>query len=131
MRPNRSLPLLILLLAAAAILACAQQPRAQAPAETATPAAPPAAEAAEQEPVQLAQAQPKRQVTPLAPPAQKPGAVPTAKGEPNLPPAQGGKMVVEAPSFDAGKIKRGDKITHSFVVKNTGTGVLNIHAKPG
>lgn len=52
-------------------------------------------------------------------------------GVPNLPPAAGGKAVVEAPSFDAGRIERGGKITHSFIVKNTGTGELALHAKPG
>jgi hypothetical protein len=68
-------------------------------------------------------------VKPLKPTV-RPAAQGTA-GVPNLPPAAGGKALVEAPSFDAGKIERGGKITHSFIVKNTGTGELALHAKPG
>ena len=79
--------------------------------------------------------QPKPKVVPLAPPAKAAPAGPVrAKpraGVPNLPPAAGGKLLIEAPSFDAGKIERGGKITHSFIVKNTGTGILALHAKPG
>jgi hypothetical protein len=60
------------------------------------------------------------------------GAEAKAKaGVPNLPPAAGGKLVVESPSFEAGKVERGGKVTHSFVVKNTGTGPLHLNAKPG
>ena len=48
-----------------------------------------------------------------------------------LPPHAGGKLVVESPSFDAGTVERGGKVTHSFVIKNTGTGPLHVDAKPG
>ncbi|MEM7245389.1 MAG: hypothetical protein AAF533_08595 [Acidobacteriota bacterium] len=50
---------------------------------------------------------------------------------PNLPPPAGGILVVETPVFNGGDIERGEKFTHEFVVKNTGTGALHIHAKPG
>ena len=101
MRPSLTSPLLILALLTGATAATAQQ---TAP-----------------------------KVRPIAPPARAtaPNLNKAKAGVPNLPPAAGGKAVVEAPSFDAGKIERGGKISHSFIVKNTGTGELALHAKPG
>jgi hypothetical protein len=38
----------------------------------------------------------------------------------------------DANQFDAGEVWEGDIVTHSFIVKNTGTGELNIYnVKPG
>lgn len=101
MRPSLSHPILVLALLAGAATASAQQA--------------------------------KPSVVPLAPQAKAapPSAHAAHAGAPNLPPAAGGKALIEAPSFDAGRIERGEKITHSFIVKNTGTGVLALHAKPG
>jgi len=47
------------------------------------------------------------------------------------PPARGGTLQVAEPTWDAGKIVRGTKLTHSFVLKNVGTTELSIDAKPG
>jgi len=47
-----------------------------------------------------------------------------------VPPA-GGVMVIEEALYDAGEIERGQKLEHTFLVKNTGTGPLTIKAKPG
>jgi archaellum component FlaG (FlaF/FlaG flagellin family) len=41
-------------------------------------------------------------------------------------------IVIEQRIFDAGEVWEGDIVTHSFVVKNTGKGQLNItNVKPG
>lgn len=53
------------------------------------------------------------------------------RGVPNLPAPAGGVLVVESPTFDAGKVERGGKVKHSFTIKNTGTGPLHVDAKPG
>lgn len=50
---------------------------------------------------------------------------------PDLPAPAGGVLVVESPTFDAGKVERGGKVSHSFILKNTGTGPLHVDAKPG
>jgi len=48
----------------------------------------------------------------------------TAAGQPVL--------TIAEPSFDAGVVKEGDIVIHSFIVKNTGTAVLNIDSvRPG
>ena len=43
------------------------------------------------------------------------------------------KMVIDQPTFDAGEVYRSvAKIEHTFVIKNVGTGPLNIlNATPG
>lgn len=50
---------------------------------------------------------------------------------PDLPAPAGGVLVVESRTFDAGKVERGGKVSHSFVLENTGTGPLHVDAKPG
>lgn len=63
------------------------------------------------------------------PSAETPKAV-SAKGK-----ASGGNqpsLVIEQNLFDAGEVWEGDIVTHSFIVKNTGKGELNIsNVKPG
>ena len=33
--------------------------------------------------------------------------------------------------YDAGKVSRGETVTHAFLLKNVGTGDLSVDAKPG
>ena len=41
-------------------------------------------------------------------------------------------ILIEQRMFDAGEVWEGDTVTHSFIVKNTGKGELNIsNVKPG
>lgn len=46
-------------------------------------------------------------------------------------PAPHGTLQVPEPTWDAGKIVRGTKLSHAFVLKNVGTAELSIDAKPG
>ena len=66
----------------------------------------------------------KPSVTPIAKPAVK-------QAGSGLPADTGGKLEVESRTFDVGSVERGGKITHSFTLKNTGTGPLHVDAKPG
>lgn len=53
---------------------------------------------------------------------------------PPIPPKRGGvpEIVIEEPEFSWGKALQGDMITHAFVIKNTGEGLLRItQVKPG
>jgi hypothetical protein len=53
------------------------------------------------------------------------------KGGANLPAPAGGIAEMKETSFDVGRIAKGGAIEHEFTIKNTGTGALSIHAKPG
>ena len=46
-------------------------------------------------------------------------------------PAPHGVLQVPEATWDAGKIVRGTKLSHAFVLKNVGTAELSIDAKPG
>ena len=76
--------------------------------------------------------------------AQKPkiNATVTPKREINKPKSEAAKgktseenqpaISIEERMFDAGEVWEGDTVVHSFIVKNTGKGVLNIsNVKPG
>jgi hypothetical protein len=60
---------------------------------------------------------------PAAAPLSSPAAVATDQQAPEL-------FLVE-PEYNAGKIKQGDVIKHTFVVKNRGLGQLNIEKVKG
>jgi hypothetical protein len=45
-------------------------------------------------------------------------------------PAAGSIQVAER-EYDAGKIERGVRLTHTFLLKNIGTAELSVDAKPG
>jgi len=47
------------------------------------------------------------------------------------PPAPHGVLQVPEATWDAGKVVRGTKLSHAFVLKNVGTAELSVDAKPG
>ncbi|HOI08861.1 MAG TPA: hypothetical protein PK313_00160 [Myxococcota bacterium] len=55
-------------------------------------------------------------------------ATPTA--DPGVP-AAAGKATCEAPVHDYGTVAQGDKVAHTFTIKNTGDGVLHILSARG
>ena len=55
----------------------------------------------------------------------------SARAQDGAPPPPAGKLDVAERVHDAGRIDRGARLTHSFVLRNTGTGELHIDAKPG
>jgi len=56
-----------------------------------------------------------------------------AKGQQVQSPAQGQpRIVLDATTFDAGKVWEGEEVSHAFTVKNEGTAMLEIkNVKPG
>jgi len=70
----------------------------------------------------LAQPTGQVQVTPMAP---------AAAAAAQAPAASGGILEIQETDFDAGSVERGAVVRHAFILKNTGTGPLQITAKPG
>ena len=54
-----------------------------------------------------------------------------ARAEDAAPPAPRTALEVAEPTWDAGKITRGNNLSHAFLLKNVGTTELAIDAKPG
>ncbi|MBU0551000.1 DUF1573 domain-containing protein [Myxococcota bacterium] len=46
-------------------------------------------------------------------------------------PVRGALLLVEQPFFDAGRVQQGDRVKHTFVVKNAGQGILTIKRAKG
>ena len=57
--------------------------------------------------------------------------VSAAGAQGDAPPSPAGKLEVTERVHDAGRIDRGEPLSHSFVLRNTGTGDLHVDAKPG
>ena len=114
-----------LLLALLGLAGCMQQPETSSAPET-PQAAPPTATATP--PAAPATQPPQAATQPIQPPAQQP---PKRPGDPDLPPPAGGVVQITEELHDAGTVAKGNPVTHAFTIKNTGTGELAIHAKPG
>jgi hypothetical protein len=61
--------------------------------------------------------------TPAANPAGQPATAPAAAGA--------GRIEVAQKSVDLGDVRQGEKVTHTFVLKNVGTDVLHIRRAKG
>ena len=57
--------------------------------------------------------------------------VSAAGAQGDAPPSPAGKLEIAERMHDAGRVDRGAPLSHSFVLRNTGTGDLHVDAKPG